>query len=80
MTRMIATLTVLSFVLGTAAYADSSVPASTSAMPGKRGHIAASNPNLPGATGRTVIRGNTSTISGDAKATRQQQTSTVSGD
>lgn len=33
----------------------------------------ASNPNTPGATGRTVILGNNSTISGDAEATHWQK-------
>ena len=33
----------------------------------------ASNPNVPGATGRTIVRGDCSTIAGDAKATRMQQ-------
>ncbi len=31
------------------------------------------NPNTPGATGRTVILGNNSTIAGDAEATRLQR-------
>lgn len=33
----------------------------------------ASNPNTPGATGRTVILGNNSTIAGDAQATEMQR-------
>lgn len=31
------------------------------------------DPNAPGATGRTVVPGSTSTIAGDALATEQQQ-------
>ncbi|WP_158931012.1 hypothetical protein [Acidisphaera sp. S103] len=84
MTKIIAALTVLTFVLGPAAYADASmadspVSVSTSVMPNTRGNIAASNPNVPGATGSTIVRGNTSTISEDAKATRQQQTGAYGG-
>lgn len=84
MTKIIIALTVLTSVLGSAAYAgatmtDSSASVSTSVMPRERGNIAASDPNVPGATGRTIIRGNTSTISGDAKATREQQTGAYGG-
>ena len=32
------------------------------------------DPNTPGATGRTIVRGDNSTIAGDAQATRMQQT------
>jgi hypothetical protein len=34
---------------------------------------AARNPSMPGATGRTIVPGNTSTIADDAEATLQQQ-------
>jgi hypothetical protein len=34
---------------------------------------AANNPNVPGATGRTVVPGSSSTVSGDAEATELQQ-------
>ena len=32
-----------------------------------------SNPNVPGATGRTIVPGSNSTMAGDAEATSQQQ-------
>ena len=35
--------------------------------------LAAQNPNVPGATGRTIVRGSHSTIGGDADATYIQQ-------
>jgi hypothetical protein len=34
---------------------------------------AARNLSLPGATGRTIVPGSTSTVAGDAEATSQQQ-------
>lgn len=84
MTKITVALTALTFVLGSAACADASAAASlafvsTSAMPYKGGDGAASNPNVPGATGRTIIPGNNSTIAGDAEATRQQQTGAYGG-
>ena len=33
----------------------------------------ASDLNMPGATGRTIVPGSTSTVAGDAEATSQQQ-------
>ena len=36
-------------------------------------NASASDPNVPGATGRTVVPGSTSTRAGDAEATSQQQ-------
>jgi hypothetical protein len=39
----------------------------------------AQNPNVPGATGRTIVVGNHSTIAGDEGATRNQQTGTSGG-
>lgn len=85
MTKIIAALTVLTFVLGSAAYSDASMAdspasASTTLMPHKRGIIDASDPNVPGATGSTIIPGNNSTISGDAEGTRRQQTGAYGGD
>jgi hypothetical protein len=35
------------------------------------------NPNVPGATGRTIVRGDHSTIAGDALATEMQRTGRV---
>lgn len=37
------------------------------------GGLAAQNPNTPGATGRTIVPGSTSTVTGDALATENQQ-------
>ncbi len=37
------------------------------------------NPNVPGATGETIVRGDRSTIAGDARATVEQKTGEVSG-
>jgi hypothetical protein len=42
-------------------------------MASNGGTSQASNPNFPGATGTTVVRGNNSTIAGDANATYNQQ-------
>jgi hypothetical protein len=39
----------------------------------------AADENTPGYTGRTIIPGNNSTIAGNAKATRMQQTGSYSG-
>ena len=91
MNRMIGLSAALSLVLGTAAYAAS--PQSASSAPLSNGLafngqgtitstvpiLNAANPNVPGATGRTIVRGNNSTISGGAAATRMQQTGMVSG-
>ncbi|MDR3531633.1 MAG: hypothetical protein P4L90_13905 [Rhodopila sp.] len=33
----------------------------------------AGNPNVPGATGKTIVPGSTSTVAGDADATYMQQ-------
>jgi hypothetical protein len=84
MTKITVALIALTFVLGSAACTDASTAASlasvsTSAMQYKNGDGAASNPNVPGATGRTIIPGNNSTITGDAEATRQQQTGAYGG-
>ena len=37
------------------------------------GGLAARDPNTPGATGRTIVRGSNSTIAGDAAATDSQR-------
>jgi hypothetical protein len=38
------------------------------------------NPNVPGATGRTIVIGDPSTIAGDREATRDAQTGVFSAD
>ena len=72
MTKKIALLTVLNVAVGTAAYAGtpstvsfvSSSPSPTSSNVGARtrgGGLGATNPDVPGATGRTIVPGDTST-------------------
>ncbi len=96
MTRMIGLSAALTLVLSTAAYAASPQPApyappssapSNALAFNSQGTItstvpifSAANPNVPGATGRTIALGNNSTIAGDAEATRMQQTGAVGGD
>jgi hypothetical protein len=88
MTKMIALLTVLTVAAGTAACAGppstvSSAPSSpsiTSTDAGAKirgGGLDATNPKVPGATGRTIVWGDPSTIAGDAQATRMQQTGSI---
>ncbi len=38
----------------------------------------AADPNVPGATGETIVKGDNSTIAGDRKATREQKAGTMS--
>ena len=59
---------------------DQSNPAlSSGTLPkGKTGVQAAKNPNVPGATGSTVVPGNRSTIGTDQRATNQQKTGQTS--
>jgi hypothetical protein len=96
MNRIFCLSAAMSLVMGGAAYAGAQQPVPyappTSAPPtalalNSQGTIVstvpifnAANPNVPGATGRTIIRGNNSTIAGDAAATRMQRTGTVGGD
>jgi hypothetical protein len=77
MNRMIATLVAASAVCGTAAYAGTLSPAASytwSVQSSAGSSAAAADPNVPGATGRTIVLGDSSTIAGDASATRAQQT------
>ena len=72
MSRTIVLASALSALLGSgllsASQARASAPGSAQAT-----EQSASNPNVPGATGRTIVRGDRSTIAGDADATRIQQ-------
>jgi hypothetical protein len=87
MKRTITLLTVLNVAFGAAAYAAppaaGSLASSSSprtANPGTQvggGGLDPTNPDVPGATGRTIVPGNTSTIAGDALATRTQQTGSL---
>jgi hypothetical protein len=42
--------------------------------------VADENPTVPGATGETIVRGDTSTISSDRRATIEQKTGGVASD
>jgi hypothetical protein len=92
MNRYVATLIVFNALLGLvgcanpvstgasapAPMASSSSPASSSFVLTSTGSSvqAADNPLIPGATGRTIVPGNNSTIAGDQSATWQQRTGT----
>jgi hypothetical protein len=91
MIRLFIAATAVSFVLGTTAYAGmpSSAPSGPSSKTlafNSQGTISNTVPvfspanlGVPGATGRAIIPGNKSTISGDAAATRTQQTGAFGG-
>jgi hypothetical protein len=83
MDRMVTTLTALGIGLGLVGCTD--MPAAQSptvvspssnmmAGPGAGAINPANNPNVPGATGNTIVPGDSSTISGDAAATLMQRT------
>jgi hypothetical protein len=46
---------------------------SSSSTPASRGVPTYANPNVPGATGDTIVRGDDSTIAGDRAATLEQK-------
>ena len=89
MSKFVTALTVLTFSLGAAAYAGTPAtvtsPAASSRSPApQRTSLTysntiplfgdAANPNVPGATGRTIVRGTSSTIAGDAMTTNMERT------
>jgi hypothetical protein len=85
MNKMITALASLSLALGTAACASTPQPVSSAATPSSyaalgsgnattAGTTDAANPNVPGATGRTIVPGDNSTIAGDAEATEMFRT------
>ncbi len=91
MGKMVTLLAVMTFGLGTAAYAGTpsaatSTVATSSNAPSPRTTSltysntssvfggAAGNPDVPGATGQTIVRGTSSTIGGDAVATEMERT------
>lgn len=93
MIRIAALPAALCLVLATAAYAGTPSPDGSTPVRSKtlalnsQGSVvssvpifSAANPNVPGATGRVIVRGNNSTIAGDAAATRMQQTGTIGGE
>jgi hypothetical protein len=95
MNRTIVTIALLSLTLGTAADAGTTPPALPDASSAQSYQTLAfngsgapapmmgspiSNSNIPGATGRTIVPGDSSTVAGDGVATRMQQTGAYSGD
>src|SRR4051812_1527618 len=43
----------------------------------EQGVPASQNPHVPGATGRTIIPGTTSTVAGDSRSTVEERTGTI---
>jgi len=90
MNRSIITAIVFNALLGLAGCADmastgatASVPAASASPPfiltSSGSNVqAADNPLVPGATGRTIVPGDNSTIAGDQAATSLQRTGTIS--
>jgi hypothetical protein len=92
MTKFATALTAMTFALGSAAYAGTPATATSSAASAKSPtpHATATysstsslfgdaaNPDFPGATGRTIVPGSNSTISGDAMATQMERTGAIS--
>ena len=72
MSRTIVLASALSALLGSGLLSVSQALASAPAG-AQATQQSTSNPNVPGATGRTIVRGDRSTIAGDAEATRMQQ-------
>jgi len=81
MKKTIALLTILPMVMGTAAYAASpdTITGRPSAASLQRNSQGPTDPHVPGATGRTIVVGDPSTIADDAAATRAMQTGDYSG-
>jgi hypothetical protein len=89
MAKFVTALTAMTFALGAAAYAGTpatvKTPAASANSPAPQPtslsysstsspFVDAANPNLPGATGRTIVPGDNSTIAGDAMATQMERT------
>jgi hypothetical protein len=95
MAKFVTALTVLTFALGAAAYAgtpSTSTPATAGAanVPAQQPASLtysntvplfgdAANPNVPGATGRTLVPGSNSTIAGDSMATQMERIGSFGG-
>ena len=82
MNRVATSLTLLATALALGACSDIPYNATTASLSSSAYTVAgpasastnpAANPNVPGATGRTIVIGSNSTIAGDAEATRLQQ-------
>ena len=78
MPRTIMLATALSALVGLGAISATQADAATTSKSHQRTQQAAANPNVPGATGTTIVPGDNSTIAGDAGATRLQQTNAYS--
>jgi hypothetical protein len=91
MNKMITALAAVTVALiGLAGRADAATPPAASAAPPSKtsvtyssqtvgGSALAENPNVPGATGLTIVPGDNSTINDDMEATRLQQIGKVGG-
>jgi hypothetical protein len=82
----ISTFTACAFALALVGWSDISSAATTAPMAlsstsgtalGAGVNDPDENPNVPGATGRTIVRGDHSTIAGDAEATEMQRSGRV---
>jgi hypothetical protein len=80
MSRTIMLATALSALVGVGSISATRSHAATTSKSHQRTQQAAANPNVPGATGTTIVPGDNSTIAGDAEATRTQQTGAYSDD
>jgi alpha/beta hydrolase fold len=84
MNRMAKVLTIICVSLNTAACTETSTQASTAPIASSSVTLSSvstegcasdvTNPNIPGATGRTIVPGDNSTIAGDALATQMRRT------
>jgi hypothetical protein len=84
MNQMTKVLTVICVALNTAACTETPTQVSTAPIASssvtlsgestKGGASDVTDPNIPGATGRTIVLGDRSTIAGDALATQMQRT------
>ena len=82
MNRITASLAICGIALGVAGCANlpqssASVAPSAAMVAGPGAPSSDSNPNVPGATGRAIVPGTSSTISGDSAATLMQRTGRV---
>jgi hypothetical protein len=94
MAKFVTALTVMTFALGAAAYAGTPAtvksPAASANSPAPQSTSLtysntismfgdAANPSAPGATGRTIVPGDNSTVAGDAMATQMERSGAISG-
>jgi hypothetical protein len=74
MSQMTKVLTVICVALNTAACTETPTQVSTAPIASSSGGSDVTDPNVHGATGRTIVLGDSSTIAGDALATQMQRT------